>query len=58
MTIRQFIKTYRAELDSHIRKALGKHGDLRVTFSDEDRRQWILNDEVLYRWARREGVKV
>ena len=26
--------------------------------NDAERREWILNDEGLYRWARSEGVKV
>ena len=26
--------------------------------SDADRREWILNDEGLYRWAKLEGVRI
>lgn len=58
MTIRQFIRANRAIIDSIIRKATGREGDLRVTVNDEDRRQWILNDEGLYNMARREGVRL
>jgi len=28
------------------------------TLNDAERERWILNDESLYRWARREGVPV
>lgn len=53
MTIRDFIRTNREELDECI------HGVCKsITLNDEDRRQWILNDEGLYNWARREGVKI
>jgi hypothetical protein len=26
--------------------------------NDEERRQWVLNNEGLYRWARSEGVRI
>jgi hypothetical protein len=55
MTMRQFIREHREELDSAIRSAL-KRPDAKL--NDEDRRQWILNDEGLYLWARRSGVRV
>lgn len=73
MTIREFIRRNRAEIDAGIDHVLchvprtascycpksgtdhqhpaGKH-------NDEDRRQWILNDEGLYNWARSEGVRI
>ena len=34
------------------------HTDNVHSINNEERRQWILNDEGLYRWARREGVKI
>ena len=67
MTIREFIKQNRQELDAAILGALyrydGKGGrgtipENHETFSDSERRQWILNDEGLYRWARRSGVRI
>lgn len=50
----RFIRENRAEIDAYIRSVT--HRDTRL--NDEDRRQWILNDETLYLWARREGVRV
>jgi len=54
MTMRQFIKTNRAELDECIRGACPNIGRL----NDEDREDWIGNDEGLYLWAKQEGVNV
>jgi len=54
MSIRQFIRKNRAEITTWIRTKIGPS----VRLNDEDRRQWILNDEGLYLWARREGVKI
>jgi hypothetical protein len=53
MTFRNFIKENRQELDDCIRRVCP---DIRI--NDEERRLWILNDEGLYRWARREGVLI
>jgi len=74
MTLTQFIREHRAELDEAITRALrytpkeaGCRCPLRGTnhecgevprLNDEERRQWVLNDEGLYRWARSEGVRV
>jgi len=55
MTLRDFIKQNRPELDAAIRNVLGRE-DRKL--NDDERRQWILNDESLYRWARREGCKI
>lgn len=52
-TLRQFIRENRAEIDAAIHRACP---DLRL--NDEERRQWILNDEGLYSWARSEGVQI
>lgn len=54
MTLREFIRQNRDELDSAIHAALGS----RVKLNNDDREEWILNDEGLYRWARSEGVNV
>jgi len=49
MKLKQFIKENREEID-------------RITQSpyknDEERRQWVYNDEHLYNWARSEGVRI
>lgn len=55
MTLRDFIKKHRPELTDSIRKAINRP-DFKL--NDEDRRQWILNDESLYNWARSEGVNI
>ncbi len=47
MTLRQFIKTYRQELDDYIARALEYDENPRK--NDDERRLWILNDEGLYR---------
>ena len=56
MTLREFVKTNRKELDSCIARALGRVSNPRP--NDEERRLWVLNDEGLYRWARGEGVRI
>jgi len=53
MTMQQFIKENREELDNAIQRAAP--GSPR---NDSERRLWILNDEGLYRWARSEGVRI
>lgn len=54
MTIQQFIKKHRVEIDEFIHCSL--HSKYRL--NDEEREQWILNDEGLYLWAKSEGVKI
>lgn len=73
MTIREFIQQNREELDQSIGRALGHvprtascscpksgtdHYHAAPTLNDSERRQWILNDEGLYQWARSQGVKI
>ena len=53
MSIREFIRRNRKELDEAIRKQVPE-----VRLSDNERRLWILNDEGIYNWARSEGVKI
>jgi hypothetical protein len=48
-TLREFIREHRDEID----KATKSHYR-----NDEERRQWVLNDESLYNWARSEGVAI
>ena len=56
MTLKQFIKDNREELDKCIAQALKK--DKNPYPNDEERRQWVYNDEGIYRWARSEGVRI
>ena len=74
MRLRDFIRQHRAELDEIITRAAQfvpktatcycpKNGtdhyhDDQPRINDEERRQWIMSDEGLYRWARSEGVKI
>ena len=67
MRMRDFIREHGAEIDRAINETMfkwdGKGGKGKMpipapTYSNEERRQWIQNDEGLYNWARREGVKV
>lgn len=53
MTLRKFIRENRKELDESINRVCNQ--DQR---NDEERRQWILNDEGLYNWARSCGVRI
>lgn len=54
MTLKEFIKQNRKELDEAIRRVCPNIPRL----NDEERRVWILNDEGLYRWARAERVRI
>jgi hypothetical protein len=67
MKIRDFIANNRAELERAINAAIyrydGNGGRGRVPepaprLSASEIRDWIANDEGLYRWARQEGVRV
>lgn len=67
MRMKDFIKEHREELDELINAALYRHdgrgGRGVVPYpppkrNDEERRQWIMSDEGLYRWARSEGVRI
>jgi hypothetical protein len=53
MTLANFIKENRQEIDSCI-KSVAPNSRLNY----EERRMWILNDEGLYRLARRSGVRI
>ncbi len=67
MTLKQFIRDNRQELDNAINGALyqydgnggrGTIPDPPPQRNDEERRLWVLNDEGLYSWARSEGVRI
>jgi len=53
MTLREFIKENKEEIDRHIKNVCSN-----CRLNNEERRGWILNDEGLYLWARREGVRI
>ena len=52
--IRKFIKEHRDEIDTYIKEQVPNA----KYFNDEERRNWILNDEALYNWARSERVNI
>jgi hypothetical protein len=73
MTLRDFIKHNRAELEQSIGLQLGRvprtascychksgtdHQHASPALTQSDIREWILNDEGLYRWALSEGVRI
>lgn len=73
MTMKDFIKENRQELTQLIGNQLGyvpkeascnchlrgtSHYHKPPFISSQEIRLWILNDEYLYRWARREGVRI
>ena len=53
MTMRAFIKENREEIDTAIHRVVPG-----CSLNNEERRQWILNDEGLYNWARSAGVRI
>jgi len=56
MTLAEFIKNNREELDRCIARALDR--DTNPLANDNERRLWVLNDKGLYNWARSEGVRI
>jgi hypothetical protein len=58
MTLREFIRENRNELDRAIARAMGRTVEELPYRNDEERRLWVLNDEGLYNWARSEGVRI
>jgi hypothetical protein len=52
-SMRDFIKKNRKGIDAHIKKICPN-----CRLNDEERKEWIMNDETLYRWARRERVPI
>jgi hypothetical protein len=53
MTLEQFIRKNRRELD----KAIRRHYPNVKKLNDDERRVWILTDEFFYVWAKSAGVK-
>jgi hypothetical protein len=67
MKMQDFIRSNRAELDAAINGVLYRHDgrggrgvipDPPPKRNDSERREWIISDEGLYRWARSEGVRI
>lgn len=56
MKLSQFIKENREALDACIARAIGREKNPYP--NDKERKDWILNDEGLYQWAKSEGVKI
>jgi hypothetical protein len=55
MTLRQFVKRYKNEIDSYIKQRLN---DANMKIEHRERELWVLNDEGLYNWARKERVRI
>jgi predicted transcriptional regulator len=51
--MRDFLKANRAELDAMIRNACPN-----ARINDSERAMWVMNDETLYRMARRAGARI
>lgn len=52
-SMKDFIKENKADIDKAIKNVCPN-----CKLNDAERREWIANDESLYRWARRCGVKI
>lgn len=53
MTLTRWVAENRDEIDKVIAEVVGS----RACLDDEEREQWVANDEVLYQWALRDGVE-
>jgi len=73
LSMRDFIRENRGEIDAAIKGVLNyvpstascscpksgtEHYHDDAALNDTERRDWIMNDEGLYNWARSEGVRV
>ncbi len=67
MRFRDFIRENREEIDQTINSALYRHdgnggaGTIPIPppkRNDDEREEWVQNDEGLYNWARSEGVRI
>jgi len=55
MRFLKFIRDNRKEIDETIKRILK---DPSYQLNDNERKQWVENDESLYNWARSEGVNI
>ena len=60
MSIEAFIDENRETIDAAIRRAIsaGRNIPFEMELGDDERADWIANDEGLYNWAIDEGVDV
>jgi hypothetical protein len=59
MTMRAFIQQNREELDRCVWNFTAhRYRQPQKLTNDRERQEWIMNDEGLYLWAKREGVKI
>jgi hypothetical protein len=54
MKLNEFIRKYRLSIDAVIYDRIPLFGRI----NDEERREWVLNEEGLYMWAKSEGVRI
>lgn len=53
MNMKQFIRQNRSEIDMYIKESCDN-----CKLNDEEREMWIRNDEGLYNFAKRYGVRL
>jgi len=60
VTLRNFVRAHRAEIDTHIHICVSRGSGMNITprLNDHDRECWVLNDESLYLWAKSLGVRL
>jgi hypothetical protein len=67
MTLRNFIRDNRSTIDAQINSVRFRHDgrggrgvipEPAPRYNDTERREWVLNDEPLYRFAQAEGVRI
>lgn len=59
MRLAQFIKDNREEIDRCVWNfTTHRYNQPQKPSNDAERRDWIMNDEGLYGWARAEGCKI
>lgn len=54
-SLTDFIREHREEIDNGVKRYLDRP---EMRLNDNDRREWVLNDEGLYQWAKCEGVRI
>lgn len=54
MRLQDFVRQNRAELDQCIWNVTSHQQRM----TDQERRDWVMNDEGLYQWARSAGCKI